>query len=116
MRLRTRFTVLLGGLLLTMLWLLPAGPAAAAGPQPAPASATLEVNQASEAQLDGLIGIGPVISGRILAARRAKTFDDWGDFLGRVKGMGPATAARLSEQGLRVQGQAWPGPAAPPRR
>lgn len=113
---RLRITLLLGGLLLMLAWWLPATPALAAGPQPAVAPATLEVNQASEAQLDGLLGVGPVISGRILAARRSRHFSDWGDLLARVKGIGPTTAARLSEQGLRVQGQVWPGPAAPPRR
>ena len=68
--------------------------------------ATLEVNQASEAELDGLRGIGPPFTRRLLAARARQGFKDWHDLMQRVSGMGPRIAQRLSDQGLRVNGQA----------
>jgi competence protein ComEA len=65
----------------------------------------LEVNQASEADLDGLRGIGPPFTRRLLAARAEQPFQDWPDLMRRVSGMGPRMAQRLSDQGLTVQGQ-----------
>jgi competence protein ComEA len=64
----------------------------------------LELNEATEAQLDGLRGLGPSSTARILQAREAGPFVDWADFFARVKGIKPATAAKLSAQGLTVQG------------
>ena len=65
----------------------------------------LELNNASEAELDSLRGIGPPTTRRILAAREQGRFANWGDFLRRVKGLGPHHAQRLSAQGLTVDGQ-----------
>jgi competence protein ComEA len=65
----------------------------------------LEVNQASEADLDGLRGIGPPFTRRLMAARAEQPFQDWPDLMRRVTGMGPRMAQRLSDQGLTVQGQ-----------
>ena len=65
----------------------------------------LEVNQASEADLDGLRGIGPPFTRRLMAARAEQPFQDWPDLMRRVPGMGPRMAQRLSDQGLTVQGQ-----------
>ena len=67
--------------------------------------AAVEVNQASVADLDGLKGIGPGLSGRIIGARDTAPFKDWADFVGRVSGVGEKTAARLSGEGLRVNGK-----------
>jgi competence protein ComEA len=67
--------------------------------------AAVEVNQASAADLDGIKGIGPGLSGRIIAARDTAPFKDWADFVGRVSGVGEKTAARLSSGGLRVNGK-----------
>lgn len=67
--------------------------------------AAVEVNQASAADLDGIKGIGPGLSGRIIAARDTAPFKDWADFVGRVSGVGEKTAARLSSEGLRVNGK-----------
>lgn len=75
------------------------------------AEPAVEVNTASEAALDGVRGIGPGLSGRILQERSRAPFQSWPDFIGRVGGVGPASAARLSRQGLTVNGQ--PYPAAP---
>lgn len=65
----------------------------------------LEINTATEAQLDGLRGLGPSSTARILKARSAGSFTGWSDLMARVKGIKPATAASLSAQGATVQGQ-----------
>lgn len=80
------------------------------------ASAAIEVNQASGDDLESVKGIGPSTAQRILQQRRAAPFRDWADFIQRVPGIAEKRATRLSEQGLRVQGQAFKplssGPAA----
>lgn len=63
-----------------------------------------ELNTATEAQLDGLRGLGPSSTARILQAREAGVFQNWADFMARVKGIKPATATKLSAQGLTVNG------------
>ena len=63
-----------------------------------------ELNTATEAQLDGLRGLGPSSTARILQAREAGVFHNWADFMARVKGIKPATATKLSAQGLTVNG------------
>ena len=65
----------------------------------------LEVNQATEAELDGLRGLGPAFTRRILAERSLRPFADWSDLMRRVSGMGGVTAQKLSAQGLTVQNQ-----------
>ena len=61
--------------------------------------------KASEADLDGLRGVGPALTARILAQRAQAPFADWADLQRRVKGIRPTTARRLAEQGLTVGGQ-----------
>jgi len=78
----------------------------------APAWAAPDVNQASQAELESLPGIGPGLSGRILGERQQGPFKDWADLLRRVKGLGGASAARLSAAGLTVQGLGYMEPAA----
>lgn len=51
----------------------------------------LDVNSATEQQLEAVPGIGPVIRARIIAARPFKSADE----LRRVKGIGPARYARV---------------------
>ena len=68
-------------------------------------SSALELNQATEAELDGLRGIGPPFTRRLLAAREQRVFTDWQELRKRVKGMGPRLSLSLSEQGLTVNGQ-----------
>jgi competence protein ComEA len=65
----------------------------------------LEINQATEAELDNLRGLGPAFTRRVMAARSQQPFKDWPDLMRRVSGMGPRVAQKLSEQGLTVQGQ-----------
>jgi competence protein ComEA len=71
--------------------------------------AAVEVNQATEAELDSVKGLGPSSTARILKARAQGTFKDWADFMARVKGLKPATAAKLSKAGLTVQGVPYTG-------
>ncbi len=71
------------------------------------ASAAVEVNTASVADLDGVKGIGPALSARILQAREKGPFENWPDLIGRVQGLGKASAARLSAEGLTVNGAAF---------
>lgn len=79
----------------------------------AAAMAAVDVNKASAAELDSIKGIGPVMSQRILDERQKSPFKDWNDFISRVNGVGQATAAKFSESGLRIQGQALPAGSAP---
>ncbi|WP_291518826.1 helix-hairpin-helix domain-containing protein [Acidovorax sp.] len=67
--------------------------------------AAVDVNQATAADLDGIKGIGPGLSGRIIQERDTAPFKDWADLVGRVSGVGEKTAARLSSEGLRVNGK-----------
>jgi competence protein ComEA len=69
----------------------------------------LDIENAREMDLDGLRGLGPATTRQILHERERTPFKDWADLQRRVRGLGPQTAARLSAQGLRVQGQAFGG-------
>ncbi|MFM7534004.1 MAG: ComEA family DNA-binding protein [Rubrivivax sp.] len=66
------------------------------------APSIVDVNKASQAELETVKGIGPAMSGKILAARKSGDFKDWEDLVQRVSGMGPGNARRMSEAGLRV--------------
>ncbi|RYF35253.1 MAG: helix-hairpin-helix domain-containing protein [Comamonadaceae bacterium] len=78
----------------------------------ATAFAAVDVNKASAADLDGLKGIGPVMSKRILAERKKSEFKSWDDLVTRVKGVGQNTATKLSAEGLTVNGEAFKAAAA----
>ncbi|MBG6076585.1 competence protein ComEA [Polaromonas sp. CG_9.11] len=71
------------------------------------AFAAIDVNQASEAELDGIKGVGPATSRRIVAERNKSEFKSWADFRKRIKGVGSKSAARFSAQGLTVGGTAY---------
>lgn len=75
--------------------------------------AAIDVNTGTEAELDGVNGIGPAMSRRIIDERKKADFKDWNDFMRRVKGVGKKSAARLSQAGLTVNGTGYhPGPVA----
>jgi competence protein ComEA len=76
------------------------------------AMAAVDVNKATDAQLDSVKGIGPVTSKVIMTERKKGEFKDWQDFIDRVKGIGEGSAARLSENGLTVNGKAFKATAA----
>ena len=71
------------------------------------AMAAVDVNKASEAELDALKGVGPVTSKAITAERKKGDFKSWEDFIKRVKGVGEKKAATLSSEGLTVNGEAY---------
>ncbi len=68
------------------------------------AMAAVDVNTATEADLDSIKGIGPGTSGKMLEQRKASKFKDWPDLIARVPGIGDKRAAKLSAEGLTVNG------------
>ena len=76
------------------------------------AFAAVDVNKATAAELDGIKGIGPGISTKILDERKKGNFKDWNDFIERVKGIGETNAAKFSAEGMTVNGQGFKGVAA----
>ncbi|MDQ8020062.1 MAG: helix-hairpin-helix domain-containing protein [Bordetella sp.] len=71
------------------------------------ASAAVEINKGSVADFDGLPGVGPALSRRIVDARQQAEFKDWPDFMARVKGVKQKSAAKLSAAGLTVNGKSF---------
>jgi competence protein ComEA len=67
----------------------------------------IDLNKATEVELDALKGVGPVLTKALMNERKKAPFKDWEDVTSRVKGMGPQKALSLSEQGVRVQGSAY---------
>ena len=71
------------------------------------AFAAVDVNRASQSDLDSIKGVGPTTSKKILAERKSRDFKDWPDLMDRVKGIGDAKASRLSAEGLTVNGHSY---------
>lgn len=69
--------------------------------------AQVDLNKATEIELDGLKGVGPTLTREVMTERGKAPFRDWPDVMQRVKGIGPKKAASLSAQGVRVQGQGY---------
>ena len=67
----------------------------------------LDLNQANEAELDSVKGMGPSLSAKVLAARAHGPFKDWTDLMHRVSGIRQHKAQQFSEQGLTVNGQTF---------
>ena len=78
------------------------------------AFAAVDVNKATQAELETVKGIGPAIAGKILDERKKASFKDWGDMVERVKGVGEGNAAKFSAEGLTVNGAAFAGAPAKP--
>lgn len=78
------------------------------------AFAAVDVNQATRADLETVKGIGPGLSGKIIAARQAGPFKHWGDLVERVGGIGAGNAAKFSQAGLTVGGAAFDAQALAP--
>jgi len=76
------------------------------------AFAAVDVNKATEAELDGIKGIGPVTTRQIITERKKGEFKSWDDFVTRVKGVGDKNAAKFSAEGLTVGGASYQGPVA----
>ncbi|HEY2928671.1 ComEA family DNA-binding protein [Piscinibacter sp.] len=75
-------------------------------------AAAVDVNKASQAELEAVKGIGPAIATKILDERKKAPFKDWSDMIGRVKGVGEGSAAKFSAEGLTVNGAAFKAGAA----
>ena len=80
------------------------------------AFAAVDVNKATPAELDGIKGIGPSISNKIVDERKKGNFKSWEDFIERVKGVGQGNAAKFSAEGLTVGGVGFKGAAATPAK
>jgi competence protein ComEA len=80
------------------------------------AFAAVDVNKASEAELDSIKGIGPVTTKLIVSERKKGEFKNWEDFVARVKGVGDKSAAKFSAEGLTVGGASYTGAAAAPAK
>lgn len=77
--------------------------------------AAVDVNKATAAELDGIKGIGPAISAKILdEKKKGGNFKDWDDLVKRVGGVGEANAVKFSAEGLTVGGASFKGAAAAP--
>ena len=76
------------------------GPRATAGP----ASALLDLNRASTVDLERLPGVGPTLARRIVGARQGRGGFQQVEVLLEVRGIGPATLARLQPL-IRVGGR-----------
>ena len=68
----------------------------------------LEINQANEAELDSIKGMGPAMTRKVLVARADKPFMNWKDLMSRVAGIGKTKAQQFSAQGVLVNGQSFP--------
>jgi len=83
-------------------------------------AADIEINKADLAGLDGVKGIGPSLAKNIIDERKKGDFKDWSDFEKRVKGVKEKRALKLSDAGLRINGQpvgkSAPAPAAKPAK
>jgi competence protein ComEA len=71
--------------------------------------AAVEVNTATQAELDSVKGLGPATSQKIIAEREKAPFKDWADFQKRVKGMQDKKSTALSQAGLTVNGAEFGG-------
>jgi competence protein ComEA len=71
------------------------------------AMAAVDVNKGTDAELDGIKGIGPSTSKAIVTERKKGDFKDWADLIARVKGIGAKKAEALSKEGLTVNGEAY---------
>lgn len=69
--------------------------------------AAVEVNSASATELENIKGIGPSLSSKIVDERQKGEFKGWADFIDRVKGVGEKSAARLSGEGMTVNGKSY---------
>ena len=78
------------------------------------AFAAVDVNKATQAELEAVKGIGPAFAGKILDERKKASFKDWNDMVERVKGVGEGNAAKFSAEGLTVNGAAFAGAPAKP--
>ena len=66
------------------------------------AQAAVDVNTATQSELETVRGIGPALSARIVEARKQGPFKDIEDLQQRVRGIGEASGRKLVQAGLVV--------------
>lgn len=71
------------------------------------AFAATDINQATQAELEAVKGIGPAVAGKMLDERKKAPFKDWQDLMARVGGIKNAKAGKLSQAGLTVNGKGY---------
>jgi len=79
-------------------------------------AAPVDANTATQAELEAVAAIGPTIAQAILDERSRGAFKDWQQLIHRVKGIGPHNAARLSAEGLTVDGASYRGARPAPKK
>lgn len=72
--------------------------------------AAVDVNKASEADLQQVKGIGPTTASKIVEARKSGSFKSWDDLITRVKGVGSTNAEKFSQGGLTIDGKTYKNP------
>jgi competence protein ComEA len=82
-------------------WLNPTAPITPAGPpvtlSPASSIGPIDINSASQEELESLPGIGPVIAARIIAYREENGPFSKPEAIQNVSGIGPATFERIKD-------------------
>jgi len=73
----------------------------------AAAFASVDINKANLAELEGVKGVGTVTAGKIIEERKKGSFKDWTDVQQRMHGIKDARATKLSNNGLTVNGEAY---------
>jgi len=73
----------------------------------AAAFASVDINKANQAELEAVKGLGTVTAGKIIDERKKGAFKDWADVQQRMHGIKDARAAKLSNAGLSVNGEAY---------
>jgi hypothetical protein len=71
---------------------------------PFPAYA-MEFNTAEEARIANFAGLGPKVAAEVVEQRTKRRFTNCSDLGFRVRGLGSFNLEKLSEQGLRVNGE-----------
>lgn len=71
------------------------------------AIAAVDINTASENDLDSIKGIGPSTAAKMMTARKQSPFKDWSDLIQRLGGIGEKRATKLSAEGLTVNGMSY---------
>src|SRR5260221_13370932 len=82
----------------------------------AAAFAGVDANTASQAELEGVKGVGPALSGNSIDERSKAPFKDWQDMITRVKGVGEHNSVKFSTAGLTVNGAEFVAPPAKPSK
>ena len=69
------------------------------------AAYSLEINEATRAQIEQLDGVGVTMADRMLEERARQPFAGWDDLRKRVKGLGPRRIEQWQAQGVTVNGE-----------